>query len=608
MFPNTNSYLLRSGLCVVGLLLAAASFFANDYQLHVMTIIMINIMLALSLNWVMGYLGHLTLANAAIFGIGAYTTAILMARWPIPFPLALIISAITGASVSALVALPALRLRGFFLAIATLAFGVFAHWVFLHGGSITAGAGGLVFRRPDFSVFGLAAATGMFLISLLMLTATLWWTSRLVASSFGRRSLCISEQEMIAPSLGIDVVRHKFKVFLVSGSIAGASGALFAGLLGLVDPESFNFGQMILQFMMVVLGGLGSIVGSIIGAVVVTGLFEGLRAFKGLHEIALGSALLAVILFSPRGLYRIGSSRWAALIEARSGGSALRGMNVVIASTTAATTPPRTFAAATDAPALVVDGVSKEFGGLRALDMVSFEVKQGSIHGLIGPNGSGKSTMLNLITRITGLDSGRILMFGKDVSAHNGHRTAAMGLGRTFQNLQLVGELTVLENVMLGADLGLHNGSDRAAAPSHKLREDISARIAMETLEFVGMASFACNKATELSGGQMRLVEIARALAARPRLLLLDEPAAGLSLNRIDTVRELILKINRELGVTVILVEHVLNLVLEVSDSITVLSAGKVLASGTPEIVRNNTVVQAAYLGHRASPQPNTNE
>jgi len=608
MSTRDNPYLLRSGLCVAGLLLAAASFFANDYQLHVMTIIMINIMLAVSLNWVMGYLGQLALANAAIFGIGAYTAAILMAHWPVPFPLAMVASAITGSAVSALVALPALRLKGFFLAIATLTFGVFAHWIFLHGGSITAGASGLAFRRPDFSAFGLEATTGMFLISLVTLTATLWWTSRLVASSFGRCALCISEQEMIAPTLGINVTRHKFKVFLVSGVIAGGSGALFAGLLGLVDPESFNFGQMVLQFMMVVLGGFGSIVGSIVGAVLVTGLIEGLRAFKGLHEIALGVSMLAVILFAPRGLYRLGSSRWAALGEARSGGSALRGMTVVKAATTAETSTRRSVPAATEAPALVVDSVSKQFGGLRAVDAVSFEVKQGSIHGLIGPNGSGKSTMLNLITRTTALDSGRIVMFRQDVSALSGHRTAAMGVGRTFQNLQLVGELTVLENVMLGADSGMQRGSDNIAASSLSSREDTSARIAMESLEFVGMGGFALSKGTELSGGQMRLVEIARALATRPRLLLLDEPAAGLSLNRIDTVRELILKINRELGVTVVLVEHVLNLVLEVSDNITVLSAGKVLASGTPEQVRNDTAVQAAYLGRRASRQPKIHE
>jgi len=600
--------MLRTSLCAAGLLLAAASFVANEYQLHVMTIVMINVLLAISLNWVMGYLGQLTLANAAVFGIGAYTAAILLSRWAVPFPIAMIASALTGAAVNALVTLPALRLKGFFLAIATLTFGVFAHWIFLHGGSITAGASGLAFPRPSFSALGMKDETGMFLLSLMTLAATLWWTSRLVASSFGRRSLCISEQEIIAPTLGIDVMRHKLKVFLVSGTIAGGAGALFAGLLGLVDPDSFNFGQMILQFMMVVLGGPGSIVGSIVGAVMVTGLTESLRAFKGLHEIALGATLLAVILFAPRGLYRLFSSRWPALAEARSGGSALRGMgdSQTMASTDSA--PTRPAPSATDAPAIRVHEVRKQFGGLQAIDSVSFEVKQGSVHGLIGPNGSGKSTMLNLITRITPLDAGRIEMFGEDVSALPAYRTAAIGVGRTFQNLQLVGELTVLENVMLGADAGMQRDTADAAVSSLKAREDLSSRIALQALEFVGMADFAFRKGTELSGGQMRLAEIARALATRPRILLLDEPAAGLSLNRIDTVRSLILKINRELGVTIVLVEHVLNLVLEVSDHVTVLSAGKVLASGTPDQIRSDTEVQSAYLGRRAAPQARNHE
>jgi len=209
--------------------------------------------------------------------------------------------------------------------------------------------------------------------------------------------------------------------------------------------------------------------------------------------------------------------------------------------------------------------------------------------------------MLNLVSGTTPLQAGRIELLGTDVSLMPAHRRAAIGVGRTFQNLQLVTGLTVLENVMLGADSGLARDDHHHRAMSFKIKEREAAARAFEALEFVGMAEFAFRMGNELSGGQMRLVEIARALATRPRLLLLDEPAAGLSLNRIDTVRDLILRINRDLRITVVLVEHVLNLVLEVSDRITVLNAGRVLASGTPQQVRTDASVQAAYLGRRAS-------
>lgn len=584
------------GLAVAFLFTA---FLVNEYHLHVMTIMLINVLLAISLNWVVGYLGQLTLANAAIFGFGAYTSAILISRWDLFYPVAVIGSILIGSLVSALISLPVLRLKGFFLAIATMTFGVFSHWLFVHGGSITAGASGLSFQRPNFENFGIDNSMGLFISALIITISTVILTSRLVASSFGRNSLCIAEQELIAPILGIDVARHKLKVFLVSGGIAGGAGAIFAGLLGLVDPEAFNLVQMITQFMMVVLGGLGSILGSIFGAALVTGLIEGLRAFKGFHEIAMGAMLLMVILFAPKGIYRFiakGRPEW---IESRFGGDAFKKLEVKSLGKSNIPTVTQGKILSECKNAISVENARKHFGGLNAVDDVSFVVREGSIHGLIGPNGSGKSTMLNLISRSQPLSGGRIQILDTDISCVPAHSVSGMGVARTFQNLQLVTELTVLENVMLGAVSGLTIKDNRAVSKSLKKFESEAAAISMQSLVFVGMEGFAFRRGNELSGGQMRLVEIARALAARPRILLLDEPAAGLSLNRIDTVKSLILRINRELGVTVLLVEHVLNLVLEVSEKITVLNAGKLLAEGSPTDIRNNPVVREAYLGKR---------
>ncbi len=593
-------------LVALALVFLVVSFFVNEYHLHVMTIMLVNIMLAISLNWVMGYLGQLTLANAAIFGFGAYTSAILISRWDVFYPVAILSSIAVGSIINALISLPVLRLKGFFLAIATMTFGVFAHWFFVHGGSITAGASGLSFPRPNFEALGVDNSTGLFVTALLAAIATVILTSRLVASSFGRNALCIAEQELIAPIFGIDVARHKLKVFLVSGAIAGGAGAIFAGLLGLVDPEAFNLVQMITQFMMVVLGGLGSIIGSIVGASLVTGLIEGLRAFKGFHEIAMGAMLLFVILFAPRGLYRLivsGRPEWA---ESRFGGDAFKKIAVdpsaqagFFARAVNKSALPQDAAAPVSKNAIVVENAQKVFGGLVAVDGVSFAVREGSIHGLIGPNGSGKSTMLNLISRSLPLSSGSVQILGSDISAMPTHLVSGMGVARTFQNLQLVSELTVLENVMLGAVAGQNAKGVGARGKRLKALESEAAAISIQSLTFVGMEGFAFRRGNELSGGQMRLVEIARALAAQPKVLLLDEPAAGLSLNRIDTIKSLILRINRELGVTVLLVEHVLNLVLEVSEKVTVLNAGKLLAEGSPKEIRENPAVREAYLGKR---------
>lgn len=589
----------KNVLLAVTLSFLVTAFLVNEYHLHVMTIMLVNIMLAISLNWVMGYLGQLTLANAAIFGFGAYTAAILISRFDLFYPLAILGAIFIGAVINALISLPVLRLKGFFLAIATMTFGVFAHWFFVHGGSITAGASGLSFNRPDFRLLGVDNSIGLFITALIMTTATVMLTSRLVASSFGRNALCIAEQELIAPIFGIDVARHKLQVFLVSGAIAGGAGAIFAGLLGLVDPEAFNLVQMITQFMMVVLGGLGSILGSIVGASLVTGLIEILRAFKGFHEIAMGAMLLLVILFAPRGLYRLIANGRLEWTETRFGGDAFKKMMVDPSLKTSFFSASDDNSARNTNSAILVQNARKSFGGLVAVDDVSFAVREGSIHGLIGPNGSGKSTMLNLISRSLPLSSGSVQILGSDVSSMPAHLVSSMGVARTFQNLQLVSELTVLENVMLGAVAGLNEKRDSRKGKSLKTLEFDAAAISMQSLMFVGMEGFALRRGNELSGGQMRLVEIARALAAQPKVLLLDEPAAGLSLNRIDTIKSLILRINRELGVTVLLVEHVLNLVLEVSEKITVLNAGKVLAEGSPKEIRENPLVREAYLGKR---------
>ena len=249
--------------------------------------------------------------------------------------------------------------------------------------------------------------------------------------------------------------------------------------------------------------------------------------------------------------------------------------------------------------ALKLTDVSISFGGIRALDKVSLSVPKGQMRGLIGPNGSGKTTMLNVMSRVYSVESGIIEIFGNDITRQPAHDVTRSGVSRTYQRVALVNQLTVLENVMLGVGARRRESLWHTAFNTSRSRvaEQEAISKAEETLKFVGVSHLKDRRGDELSGGQMRLVEIARALASRPELLLLDEPAAGLSLVRIDEVKELIRRINQELGVTVILVEHVLNLVMTLSERISVLVSGELLVEGTPKEIQENQLVREAYLG-----------
>jgi ABC-type branched-subunit amino acid transport system ATPase component len=250
-----------------------------------------------------------------------------------------------------------------------------------------------------------------------------------------------------------------------------------------------------------------------------------------------------------------------------------------------------------------LSGVSVRFGGIHALDNVSLAVPPRQIRGIIGPNGSGKSTLVNVASRVVDPAAGTVRLDGKDITGFPTHAASRLGIVRTFQRVELVGQLSVLENVMLGAAGEPTPGVTALALrlPFVRARECELVERAQSALAFVGIERLANQRGNELSGGQMRLVEFARAIMARPRILLLDEPAAGLSLPRIDRVRDLILKINNDLGVTVILVEHVLNLVMTLSQQVSVLVSGKLLCEGTPEAIRADARVREAYLGRRGT-------
>lgn len=549
---------------------------------------------AAGLNLLLGLSGQISLGQVGFFALAAYCTAILSARlsWPLwlTFPAALVVAGLAGL----VMGLVALRARTHFLAMATLAFGLIAailaqRWISLTGGSMGI-AGVPLLNWGQFR----AGPTNFFWTIGAALILTQIVSDFTIESRSGRILRSIKESESFAATVGVNAPLWRVGVFVLSAVLAGLSGAFFPHQSGFVSSDAFTLDRSLSLLIVVIVGGLGSRYGHLIGAVFVVLLGE---AIAGLYEYAnfiFGGLLLAVMLFLPRGIAslttivrRRGEGSAEGRLESRSRGRL-----------------PSTLAPIADwepgEPILLLDGVTKRYAGVTAVNDVSMVVKSGTVHALIGPNGAGKSSLINVIAGLTYADRGSIIFAERDVTRASAYRRARLGIARTFQNLQLIGGLSVLENVMLGLPR-------RDKAVAYFLRwlggrsfEAEQRNQAFALLEFFGIGRYAALSPDELPYGHRKLVELARALAQQPRLILLDEPIAGLNeeeaVEIVQAVRSL-----RALGVTAVLVEHDMGFVMSLSDRITVLDYGRKIADGSPEEIRRDQSVINAYLGVPAS-------
>ena len=572
----------------------------DPYILFVANLLFIYTILSIGLNVLVGFAGQFALANAAMFGIGAYTTGLLQVHLGISYWLALPGGAVLAALAGTLIALPALRISGLYLALATLAFAHFTQWVFLQWEDVTFGAGGFHVPPVDFSWLGLESEIGVYYLSWLVSLGLLIFAWLSLRSRIGRAFVALRDSEVAAETLGIDLLKYKTLAFSLSGFFAGIAGGLFCAMLNFVAPEGYDLYQVVLQKAMVVLGGLGSVVGSVLGALFLVIANEVLREFKSAQEIAFGAVLLVTVLFMPKGI----ASQIKRLLPSWEEPFHIDAASRPGIAPSAASFLPESDGAAPRRQAsgrtiLSVEDVSIAFGGVHALENVSTEIKEGEILGLIGPNGAGKTTLVNVISGLVKGASGRVSLDGRSIGGLKPSAVAALGIGRTFQTSQLFPGLTVLENMMVGMHLGSRAGLLSAAFRTRAMREEEAEMVARAraALRYVGMEQFADRPGDALSFGQQRIIEIARTLINRPKVVLLDEPAVGLDVNRVAEFDRLLRRIRDEHGVALVLIEHVIRLVMGVSDRVVVLNSGVKIAEGASEEIRRDPFVIEAYLG-----------
>ncbi len=573
------------------LLLIAYPVLSDDlYYQNMIILSMVFAIGAVGLNIISGFGGYISLGQSAFVGVGAYTVALgslEVAGNPFLWvPVAGLISAL----LALILGLVAMRTRGHSFVILTIAFLFLLQLTAINWDSFTNGTQGLSLPIPQWDVAYQYWPFYYTLLGLLGLSLLMAWRIRM--TKFGMGLIAMREDEDKAATVGVNTPVYKMLAFVASGLFLGMAGGVYAYYLAFIDPRGmFSILVSVQIILCMILGGRATLWGPVLGAFIVEPLNEWANTLGGggnTRLLIFGGLLAVVVLFLPRGIIPTIRER---LIERRKRGKAgLVGARLEGPLVISDRAQPPVTAVEPGAPLLEVKGLSKHFGGLRAVDSASFSVPQGSITALIGPNGSGKTTAFNLIGGTMTPNGGEVWFDGEPIDGLSSYRRAHRGIGRTFQITRLFHDMTVLENVV--APLREFRWGQLNAGA---MRGD-EADKAMQFLEFVGMERFRDQKANALSFGQQKLVELAQVLALEPKLIMLDEPAGGINPTLIDRMGEMIRTLNRQ-GTTFLIVEHNMPFVLGLCNPVLVLARGACICEGPPDMVQKDPRVLDAYLG-----------
>jgi ABC-type branched-subunit amino acid transport system ATPase component/ABC-type branched-subunit amino acid transport system permease subunit len=550
----------------------------SDVRL-ILTLVPIWAVLGLAWNISSGYTGLVSFGHASFFGLGAYAVTIALVQFDITPWFSIPLAMVVGALAAVVIGYPTFRLRGHYFALAMLAYPLALFYVFTWLGYQEMA---LPMKREapiwymQFSDFRAYVA-----LALVLLAAAMLISLAVERSRFGMSLLAIKQNEPAAEAAGIDTLAWKMKAIVLSGALAAAAGGLYAVVLLVVTPDSvFGILTSAQALIVTLFGGVGTLWGPLIGAAILIPVAEFLQAklgdvLPGIQGVVYGLAIITVILLAPEGIFWRVRDR---LLRRRVGAAPV---SVATRSAPARAPAPRP----TRRPVLEVAHLSKAFGGLRAVQDVSFAVEEGTILGIIGPNGAGKTTLFNLLNGFLPRDRGVVSFAGRELGGLKPNRICRLGIGRTFQVVRSFARMTVLENVIVGAYVAAADAPAALAA-------------AQESLALVGLADRAGDVAGGLSNRDLRLMELARALAGRPRLLLMDEPLAGLSADAVEDMLAVI-KLLSAGGLTIVIIEHTMGAMVRLAHRLVVLDHGAVLADGSPRDITANPAVVEAYLGKK---------